>query len=176
MRQEDGIASYYMNEEGQRMFELLLHREVKDGEETVIVRYINDIQRGDREAPLKMPCGRDAMLVTEYNPVEWDEFGKIGTWTHTWNQFNDWSSDSWIMRNWLNIHFAISVFGIGILIRRRRLQKAEQAAAMRAQEDAEAALSAECHDAPPEYTQETVMTCSLEYGDVSEEEKSKYQL
>lgn len=152
------------------MFELLLHRGVEDNKETLEVRNMDAIQRSDRRTPLKMPCGRDAMIVTEYNPREWDEFGKIGTWSHMWNSV---SSESWFARNWLNIHFAVILLAIGVLIRRRRLQAVEEAAAMHA--DAEAALL-DSDDAPPGYIQETATPYSLEYDDVSEEEKSKSQL
>lgn len=172
IRQEHQMLGYHMDKEDQKMFQLSVHRPIQGNEKTVTFGPVRTIQRGEKEAPLKMPCGRDAMLVAEYNPAEWDEFGKIGSWSHMWNS---WFSDSWFARNWLNIHFAVTLLAICILIRRRRLQRMEQAAAMRAEEDAEAALL-DCDDTPPEYIQETGIARSLEHGGVFEEEKAKYQL
>ncbi|KAJ4986975.1 hypothetical protein SVAN01_07516 [Stagonosporopsis vannaccii] len=39
----------------------------------------------EREKPLKMKCGRLAMVKTSFKPSEWDEYGKLGSWSHTWN-------------------------------------------------------------------------------------------
>jgi len=39
----------------------------------------------EREKPLKMKCGKQAMVKTSFKPSEWDEYGKLGSWSHTWN-------------------------------------------------------------------------------------------
>jgi hypothetical protein len=170
-RRSGHMEIFDLNKEDQKMIEMLLHRGVKDNQETVEIRTIDAVQRAQKQEPLKMPCGRDAMLVTEYNPKEWDEFGRIGTWSHTWNQLQ---AESWFARNWLNIHFAVAAVAICVLIRRRWAQRGLQTAEMREQEDVEASLlSVEDGDAPPAYEQETMLPCPEYYDTVEEEQKEE---
>jgi hypothetical protein len=150
-RQLENPRSYRLSKPGQKMVEILLHREVADGRDSVVARSLNIIKRGERNTPLKMPCGKDAMVQIEYNPLEWDYYGKIGTWSRTWNMLpvEAWS---WFERNWFNLHVVIFVSILISVVRRRIVQSRQEAAVLRAGEDQEAALLVdESADAPPEY-------------------------
>lgn len=48
------------------------------------------VTREEKQKPYRMKCGREAKWVVERDPREWDEFGKLGTWSRTlhvwWHQ------------------------------------------------------------------------------------------
>lgn len=43
------------------------------------------VTREEKLKPFKMKCGREAKWVAELDPREWDNFGKLGTWSRTLN-------------------------------------------------------------------------------------------
>ena len=56
------------------MHEEKLHLSIKD---------IQVVERQARQQPILMACGKVAMVQTSYNPLEWDYYGKFGTWDRT---------------------------------------------------------------------------------------------
>jgi uncharacterized membrane protein YcjF (UPF0283 family) len=98
-----------------------------------------------------MPCGKPAMLMTEYDPREWDYYGKQGTFERSWNRFT-WGMLEWLDSNALVLITVFVTAGIVSIVRRRMKCTQKQAVAL-VEDDAEAAhLVAEYDDAPPEYT------------------------
>lgn len=135
------------------MVQLLLNRMIIDHKPTLIVKDIEIVERKNKEQPRMMPCGKPAMVKTEYNPLEWDYYGKIGTWERTWTKIPDDIAE-FIWYKGPGLVFVSIILGLLCVVRRRQLL-ARQKATEEAMEDAEAALlgveSVEYEDAPPGY-------------------------
>lgn len=53
---------------------------------SLTIEDIRLVERYLRAAPLKMKCGKPAAIVTSFDPREWDEFGKLGSWAHAFGK------------------------------------------------------------------------------------------
>lgn len=143
-------GSYYLTQDGQRMVQVLLSRQIKDDKEVLVIKNVEVIERKDRAQPIKMRCGKYAMIQTQYNPLEWDYYGKFGTLSRTWHRVT-WGTLEFIERNGFVLIIAAILFGAVRLIRWRIRRSQEQALAQ-VKDDAEAALlGPEDEDAPPDY-------------------------
>ncbi|USP78979.1 hypothetical protein yc1106_06253 [Curvularia clavata] len=47
---------------------------------TLLIADVQVVGEKDRVQPLRMKCGRLAMIQTAFDPNEWDEHGRFGTW------------------------------------------------------------------------------------------------
>jgi hypothetical protein len=78
---------------GQKVVQVLLrehdaHQQVEGQEgygHPISIAEVSVVGDEDRAQPPRMKCGRLAMVRTSYDPNEWDEYGKYGTWARTWN-------------------------------------------------------------------------------------------
>jgi hypothetical protein len=151
IRSTHNAGSYQLQKEGQKMVQILLSHSVSEAGHQVTIKDIQVVERKDRERPILMPCGKPAMLMTEYDPREWDYYGKQGTFERSWNRFT-WGMLEWLDSNALVLITVFVTAGIVSIVRRRMKCTQKQAVAL-VEDDAEAAhLVAEYDDAPPEYT------------------------
>jgi hypothetical protein len=108
------------------------------------------VDRKDRAKPYLMPCGRLAMAQTAFNPLEWDDYGKIGTWSRFFNWLRSKTGDLFL-DNLLFLPIVAVVVPALILLRWMASKKLQEAAPL-AEDDAEAALlDGEHADDAPEY-------------------------
>ncbi|KAG9185645.1 hypothetical protein G6011_06976 [Alternaria panax] len=79
---------------GQKTIQILLRKEYDENfefDQNLGGKYILDIkdvqvvEAKDKAQPPRMKCGKLAMAQTTFDPSEWDEYGKIGTWSRTWD-------------------------------------------------------------------------------------------
>ncbi|EOA87910.1 hypothetical protein ACJQWK_08188 [Exserohilum turcicum] len=78
---------------GQKVVQMLLredpaHQETDPKEGSKPALSIADVQVVDEKnsvQPLRMKCGKLAMMRTAFDPNEWDEYGQFGTWARTQN-------------------------------------------------------------------------------------------
>ncbi|KAL1792447.1 hypothetical protein ACET3X_008954 [Alternaria dauci] len=81
---------------GQKIVQILLRKEYDQGlayDKKLGSPYILSIldvqlvEAKDKVQPPRMKCGKLAMVQTTFDPSEWDDHGKIGTWSRTWSIF-----------------------------------------------------------------------------------------
>ncbi|KAF2106823.1 hypothetical protein BDV96DRAFT_469196, partial [Lophiotrema nucula] len=151
MRQNYNPGSFNLDNEGQNIVQLLLAREMFEDKARLFIKDIQLIERKDREMPMKMPCGKDAMIKTSYNPLEWDYYGKFGTWSRSFSVILNGIGD-FFDANGLIIIIVSVLFGIASIVR-WRINRNKARAIELVKEDAEAGvlLAPEYEDAPPEY-------------------------
>jgi hypothetical protein len=142
---------------GQKVVQILLrekhHREEDDVGETehsatLSIADINVADAKKRVQPPRMKCGKPAMVQTTFDPNEWDENGKLGTWSRTWNiviaKLGDFFQHNALLLP-LNCLLAIC-----LVMGRHLYQSRQQEKSCR--EDAEtAALGRDDDDTPPPY-------------------------
>jgi hypothetical protein len=65
----------------------ILVKEQRTGREggLLSIEDIQIIERSERAQPIKMKCGKLAMVKTSFDPDEWDKYGKLGSWSWFWN-------------------------------------------------------------------------------------------
>lgn len=65
----------------------ILVKEQRTGKEggLLSIEDIQIIERSERAQPIKMKCGKLAMVKTSFDPNEWDKYGKLGSWSRSWN-------------------------------------------------------------------------------------------
>ncbi|KAJ4299445.1 hypothetical protein N0V90_004690 [Kalmusia sp. IMI 367209] len=139
---------YELRAEGQKMVQILL-RETAEPHEL----YMEDVQvveRKDRAQPYVMKCGRLAMAQTAFNPLEWDSYGKFGTWSRSFNLLL-WNMGELFWNNLpLFVIMAILIPLVTLahwVVRRQQLRAATSDV-----DDAETGLLEEDYeDAPPTY-------------------------
>jgi hypothetical protein len=140
-------GSYLLDKQGQKMVQVLLREQMDMDTKGLYIEDIQVVERKDRVQPLKMKCGRLAMVQTEFNPLEWDYYGQFGTLTRSWHLFL-WKTSRFISRNGLVLIVLAIVAGAVTLVRRRVARQQKRVVV----DDAEAALLApEYEEAPPEY-------------------------
>ena len=143
---------------GQKVVQVLLHesnngQEVEDQTGDGYALSIADVQvveAKDRIQPPRMKCGRLAMIQTTFDPNEWDDYGKFGTWARTWNLVVGKLGDFWtghLEDNILLLPLTL-LLAVSIVLARRIYQSRQQENADR-DSDAETALLGS--DAPPPY-------------------------
>lgn len=146
----DNPSGYMMPLKPQKIIELLISHQISNDKQTLVIKQIGVLDRNDIQQPIKMSCGKDAMIRTGFNPMQWDYYGKIGTTTRTIHRIM-WGTVAFFKGPGLLLILVSVVFGIVNLVRWRVRRNKEQVAAQ-VKEDAEAALLApECDDSPPDY-------------------------
>lgn len=74
-----------------RIVQMLVQEEKKGANEqgredrSLLIRDIGLVERYQRVQPLKMKCGKLAMVKTLFDPAQWDEYGQVDTLSHFWN-------------------------------------------------------------------------------------------
>ncbi|RAR13352.1 arabinogalactan endo-1,4-beta-galactosidase [Stemphylium lycopersici] len=144
---------------GQKVVQVLLH-EGYNGQEVenhtgdgykLSIADVQVVEAKDRAQPPRMKCGRLAMIQTTFDPNEWDDYGKFGTWARTWNLVVGKLGDFWtghLEDNILLLPLTL-LLAVSIVLARRIYQSRQQENAGR-DSDAETALLG--GDAPPPYT------------------------
>lgn len=80
---------------GQKVVQVLLHAQSNDDEHKLSIGDIQIVEAKDMAQAPRMECGRLAMMKTAFDPTEWDEYGKFGTWSRTWNLIIGRLGDYW---------------------------------------------------------------------------------
>jgi len=80
---------------GQQVVQVLLHAESRDDEYKLSIGDVQIVEAKDMAQAPRMECGRLAMMKTTFDPTEWDEYGKFGTWSRTWNLVIGRLGDYW---------------------------------------------------------------------------------
>ncbi|KAF1941130.1 hypothetical protein EJ02DRAFT_423350 [Clathrospora elynae] len=136
---------------GQKVVQVLL-REQGSGN-GISIEDIQVVEAKDRVQPYKMKCGKLAMVRTAFDPNEWDEYGKFGTWSRLWNLVMGSMGDFWfnnLQHNALMLPLAL-LLAVSIFLARLLYQQRHQENVSRdGDDDAETALLGR-EDAPPPY-------------------------
>lgn len=142
-------GKYFLDKQGQRMVQVLL-REEPDSR-ALHIEEVQVVEREGKAKPFKMQCGKYAIVKTQYNPLEWDFYGKLGTVSRVWHLLA-WKLHEYIMQ----IGFA-SILVVGFIRWRfYQAQKRELAADRAWEADLEAAaLVYDYEDSPPDYDEAT---------------------
>lgn len=126
-----------------------LDYEVEEHEE-LSIEDIQIVERSQRAQPTRMKCGKLAMVKTTFDPNEWDEYGKLGSWTRVWNMVFGKIGQFWedyLQHNALLLPLYL-VLAFVIFFARVYYKKRQQSKTM----DAEyALLEAADEDLPPAY-------------------------
>ncbi|KAL5118795.1 hypothetical protein ACEQ8H_003298 [Pleosporales sp. CAS-2024a] len=136
---------YQMDKEQQKLVQLRLHHNKDKGE--LFIHDVSVIRQSERAQPFRMDCGRLAMVKTTYDPREWDQYGKFGTWARTQRVVVDT-----ILGHWpeINVGLPLAVLALFCLRSARRWHQRRQQEWRTMGDDAEVALLASL-DAPPAY-------------------------
>ncbi|KAF2652397.1 hypothetical protein K491DRAFT_681406 [Lophiostoma macrostomum CBS 122681] len=151
MRSTHNPGSYSMDRDGQKMVQLLLVQDMSNDKLELTIKDIQVIERQDRQDPIKMDCGKYAIITRKFNPLEWDYYGKFGTAERAWHQIL-WDTLKFIDRNGLIIIIVSLVAGIYSLVRWVMGRNKRQFAAQPTEDAEVGLLQADYTDAPPEYT------------------------
>jgi len=136
-----------LDKEAQKMVQVVLRQDSSDDSQALSIKDVQVIERKDRAPPLRMKCGKLAMIQTEFNPLEWDVYGQFNTWSRAWHVFLAKSANFMLHAGPAILLVLATCFGVRYII--WRVQKRADALV---EDDAEAALLAsEYEDAPPEY-------------------------
>ncbi|KAF2133708.1 hypothetical protein P153DRAFT_280453 [Dothidotthia symphoricarpi CBS 119687] len=130
----------HMDKVDQKLVQVLLHKEANGTD--LRIEEIQVVAREDRKQPYRMKCGRPAIVKTTFDPAEWDEFGKFGTWSRIMNLvlgnlggfwYDNFQHNARVLL--LALWLAITVF----LVRRWHQARQEEKDVL-AEDDAESAL------------------------------------
>ncbi|XPS95481.1 hypothetical protein M3J09_004771 [Ascochyta lentis] len=83
---EDGEPVHF-DGEGRKIVQVLI-KHVKSTDvssEELSIEDIQVVEISQRVQPIRMKCGKLAMVKTSFDPNEWDEYGKLGSWPRVWN-------------------------------------------------------------------------------------------
>lgn len=136
-----------------RLVQILVKEQKVENEEghSLFIKDIQIIERSQRAQPIKMKCGKLAMVRTAFDPNEWDKYGKLGSWSRFWNMVSIKISHYWsdnIQHNALALPLALMLAFV-IFFARVWYQRRQQDKTM----DAEyALLETEHDDLPPAYS------------------------
>ncbi|KAJ4373059.1 hypothetical protein N0V83_003350 [Neocucurbitaria cava] len=112
-------APLKMDKEGQKIVEVLLSKQENSTE--LLIETLQVVERKDRVQPSIMKCGRLAMVQTSFDPNMWDEYGKSGTWSRTWNFVLSKLGDFWsnsLQQDALLLPLALLLALMVVLVRR----------------------------------------------------------
>jgi hypothetical protein len=145
-------GSGVLDKDGQKMVQVLLRQDMSDNAPTLSIKDIQVVERKDRVQPLKMKCGKLAIIKTVYDPREWDYYGQFGTFSRSWSVFVSKTLGFFWRSIPLLIIFAIIFSGFSIVRRVKKRNEERKLEAVKDDAEAGAALLApEYDDAPPEY-------------------------
>lgn len=139
-----------LDNEEQKLVQILVQQHKETNE--LLIADLQVVKRADRVQPYRMRCGRLAMVQTSYDPSEWDEYGKYGTWARTQKLVFDKTSDFWsenVEDNALVFPLAM-LLAFSVVMLRRWYQSRQQGMVAKA-DDVEIALLSSFEDAPPAY-------------------------
>jgi hypothetical protein len=146
---------------GQKVVQVLLrekhHREEVDNGEIesstkLSIVDINIVDAKMRVQPHRMKCGKLAMVQTTFDPNDWDDYGRLGTWSRTWNILVEKLGQFWVEKLEANALLLPLIFLLAIcVVMARRLYQLRQQERL-CREDAETALLGRDDDnTPPPY-------------------------
>lgn len=138
-----------LDKNGQKLVQILLRQDRNTKE--LSIEDIQVVAREDRARPFRMKCGKLAMAQTTYDPREWDNYGKLGTWSRTWSYSLEQASQFWFvkMQSAVLLPLALLIV-VGAIMLRRWQQRQEEKYAL--EDDAESALLGSGYDdEPPAY-------------------------
>lgn len=150
--------------EDRKLVQILL-REEKETRD-LLIEDIQLVARKDRVQPYRMKCGRFAMVQTAFDPEEWDEYGRIGTYERLWNIAigKDGSWSDWYQDNVLRISLVLLAVMCIVVVRRHFYLKRQEQRSLR--EDAEVALlDPEYDELPPAYADISIPEIKIEEYD-----------
>ncbi|UPX20028.1 uncharacterized protein EKO05_0010274 [Ascochyta rabiei] len=126
-------------------------KSTEDSDEKLSIEDIQVVETAQRVQAIRMKCGKLAMVKTLFDPNEWDEYGKLGSWSREWNMVFGKIGQYWedhIQHNALLMPVAL-LLAFFIFFVRVWYQKRQQEKTM----DAEYALLESAHDdLPPAYS------------------------
>jgi hypothetical protein len=88
-----------MYSEEQKLVQMIVQERNIMGTVELFIDYIVVVDRADRMEPWETEDGQLAMDQTSYNPSEWDEYGKYGTWARVQSIVKGVPGDMWL--DWL---------------------------------------------------------------------------
>lgn len=134
------------DKEAQKLVQILLHEDKETKE--LSIQEIQVVTRQDRAQPYRMKCGNLAAVKTRYDPSQWDEYGKFGSWSRT---FHVTSAFFDVNRNPIVLPLAL-MLAFGIIIARRWCQQNRQEKNFVYDDESEVALlDSDYEDSPPAY-------------------------
>ncbi|KAF2621943.1 hypothetical protein BU25DRAFT_435166 [Macroventuria anomochaeta] len=148
---KDGEPVHF--DEDRRLVQVLVKEEkLADGaEKSLSIKDVQIVERYQRAQPIRMKCGKLAMVKTAFDPNEWDEYGKLGSWSRVWNMVFGKIGQYWldhIQHNALLLPLAL-LLAFLIFFARVWHQRGQQEKAM----DAEYALLESTQEGlPPAYS------------------------
>lgn len=149
--------------EDRKLVQILLRQQEQTDE--LSIEDIQVVARKDRVQPYRMKCGKYAMVQTTFDPTEWDQYGRIGSYERLWNiaigKDSSWSE--YYQDNVLRISLVLLAIMALVVVRRHYQVKRERELLG---EDAEVALlSEEYDDAPPAYADMSIPEIKIEEYD-----------
>lgn len=145
------VAPVKLDQNGQKMVQILLGNH--ENSTSLFIKDVQVVERKDRTQPFRMKCGKLSILQTLYDPNEWDEFGKLGTWSRTWSLVISRIEIAWsdnLQNNLILIPLAL-VLAFSVVMARRWYHQRHQGRNMSEEEVEIALLASYYDDAPPEY-------------------------
>lgn len=147
----DVMPVYYG--QSHKLVEILV-KEQRDGQHVGGSLFVEDIRvvaQPQRTQPIRMKCGKLAIVNTSFHSNEWDEYGKLGSWSRMWNMVFGKIGQYWsdhIQHNALLLPLAL-LLAFVVFFARVWHQRRQQDKAM----DAEYALLESTNDdLPPAYS------------------------
>lgn len=140
-------------DENRKIVQILVKEQKRENDQgrSLSIQDVQVVESNLREQPIKMKCGKPAMVKTFFNPKEWDEYGKLGSWSHAWNMVFGKIGQYWrdnIQHNALLLPLAL-LLAFVIFFARVWCQRRQQDKSM----DAEYALVETMEDdLPPAYS------------------------
>ena len=142
----------YKFDEDRRLVQILIKEEKRVNEpgHSLSIENIQLVGHFQRAQPIKMKCGKLAMVKTSFNPDEWDEYGRLGSWSRVPYMMFGKVKTYWVdHQSNIPVLLLALVFAVCFFIARawavRRLQEKTM--------DAEYALLEPSHDdLPPAYS------------------------
>lgn len=73
----------YKFDEDRRLVQILVkeNKHVNEPGHSLSIEDIRIVERYQRVQPIRMKCGKLAMIKTSFDPNEWDKYGKLGSWS-----------------------------------------------------------------------------------------------
>jgi hypothetical protein len=137
------------DERDHRLVQILISTRANNTE--LSINDIDIVEKSQRAHPIKMKCGKLAMVQTTFNPEEWDKYGMLGSWSRVWYMISGKIGQYWedhVAHNALLLPVALLLAFI-VFFARIWFQKRQQAKTM----DAEYALLELSQDnLPPAYS------------------------
>lgn len=135
-----------LNGLGQKLVQIQL--KVNKDTREVSIGELQVVEREHRAQPFTMKCGRPAMAKTQFDPSQWDAYGKIGSWSRMFSRAFSFLD---LQQNPLLLPIALMLGLVGFVIR-RWLQRGEQNVRFADDDEANVALlDIDYEDLPPAY-------------------------